>query len=100
LTVVGGTLVVTGAIFGLVAQSQSKKVERAAANMEKFDPSAESLGHTAVVVQWVGYGLGVAALVTGLVLFNSRPEGAEPPRVAATAMAGRGLAGAQLQVRV
>ena len=90
----------TGAIFGLVAQSQAKKVETTAANSGKFDPSVESLGRNAVVIQWVGYGLGVAALATGLVLLNSRPEAtnAEPPRVAATAMAGRGLAGALVRV--
>jgi tetratricopeptide (TPR) repeat protein len=99
LSVAGGALVVTGAVFGLVAQSQAKKVETAAANGDKFDPSVESLGRNAVVLQWVGYGLGVAALATGLILFNSHAEASAPPqRVAASAMAGRGLAGAQVRV--
>jgi tetratricopeptide (TPR) repeat protein len=99
LTVAGGTLVVTGAIFGLVAQAQAKKVETAATNGDKFDPSVESLGRSSVVIQWVGYGIGVAALATGLILFSSHPEATNTQqRVAATPMAGRGLAGAQVRV--
>ena len=90
---------VTGAIFGLVARSQAKTIEDAAYNREKFDPSVESLGRTSVVVQWIGYGLGAAALVTGVILLNSHPsEATAPPRVAVAPMAGPSFGGALMRV--
>ena len=99
LCAVGGGLIVTGAIFGLVAKNQAKKVEDAAHNGDPFDPSVESLGRTSVVLQWIGYGLGAAALVTGVVLLNSHPTESHPgTRVAALPMAGPGFGGGLVQV--
>jgi len=99
LCAVGGGLIVTGAIFGLVAKNQAKKVEDAAHNGDPFDPSVESLGRTSVVLQWIGYGIGAAALVTGVVLLNSHPtENGSGTRVAALPMAGPGFGGGLVQV--
>jgi tetratricopeptide (TPR) repeat protein len=103
--IIGGTgvgLMVVGAIFGGVTKSQSNKVEKAATYGERFDPSVESLGKTAEVLQYVGYGLGLAGLATGLFLYLTAPAGTEasapPPPVAVAPLAGPGLGGALVQV--
>jgi tetratricopeptide (TPR) repeat protein len=99
----GGGLVVVGMIFGGVAKGQSDKVEKAAANHDDFDPSVESLGKTAEVLQWVGYGLGLAAVATGLILYATAPSGNETgaqPRVAFSPMPTPALDGAGASLRV
>ena len=102
--IVGGSgvgLMVVGAIFGGVAKSQSSKVESTAATRGTYDPSVESLGQTAEVLQWVGYGLGLAAVATGVILYVTAPTGeptATPPPIALTPVAGPGLGGAMLRV--
>jgi tetratricopeptide (TPR) repeat protein len=102
LAISGGGLFVVGAVFGLVARSQSKKVEDAAANNATFDPSVERLGKTSQTLQWVGYGLGVAAMAAGVVLYvNSRTpadQTSTPGRVAVAPVVGRDLGGASLRV--
>jgi hypothetical protein len=101
LAISGGALFVVGAVFGLVARSQSKKVENAAANNARFDPSVESLGKTSQTLQWVGYGVGVAALATGLILVATTPVPAEQPgaaRVAVVPVVSSDRAGALLRV--
>lgn len=97
----GVGLMVVGAIFGGVAKSQSSKVESTAASRGTYDPSVESLGQTAEVVQWVGYGLGLAAVATGVILYATAPTGettAAPPPVAVAPLAGPGLGGALVRV--
>jgi tetratricopeptide (TPR) repeat protein len=102
--IVGGSgvgVIVIGAIFGGVAKSQSSKVESTAAARGAFDPSVESWGQTAEVLQWVGYGLGFAAVATGVILYATAPSGetsATPPPVALAPLAGPGLGGALLRV--
>ena len=97
-------MVVVGAIFGLVAKSQSSKVETAANNGEAFDPSVQKLGKTSQALQWVGYLLGGAALVTGVVLYATSPsstagyEAPPPPRVTMAPVIGPGTGGALLRL--
>jgi tetratricopeptide (TPR) repeat protein len=93
----GGGLMVVGGIFGLVARNQAKKVETAASRGDRFDPAVESLGKTAQTLQWIGYGLGAAAVVTGLVLYVTAPvqeETQPPPRVTVAPLAVPGSGGA------
>jgi len=105
--IIGGTgvgLMVVGAIFGGVAKSQSNKIEKAADYGDRFDPSVESLGKTAEVLQYVGYGLGLAGVAAGLIVYLTAPAGTEatalPPQppVALAPLAGPGLGGALLRV--
>ena len=70
----GGAVFLLGAVFGAVARSQSKKVETTAQNSGTFDPSVESLGKSSETLQWVGYGLGLAAVATGVVLYVTAPK--------------------------
>jgi tetratricopeptide (TPR) repeat protein len=97
----GAGLVVVGMIFGGVAKSQSSKVEKAGDYGDAFDPSVESLGQTSEVLQWVGYGVGLAAVATGIILYATAPSGTEaPPRVAVTPIPTPGLDGAGASLRV
>jgi hypothetical protein len=101
LAISGGGLCVVGAIFGLVARSQSKKVEDASANNARFDPSVESLGKTTQTLQWVGYGVGFTALAAGLILVATSPapsEQPEPARVAVVPVVSSDRGGALLRV--
>jgi tetratricopeptide (TPR) repeat protein len=94
---IGGGLIVVGGIFGLVALNQAKKVETAATNGDRFDPSVETVGKNAQALQWLGYGLGIAGVVTGLILYATAPsqqETAAPPRVAVAPLAVPGAGGA------
>lgn len=94
----GAGVMLIGAIFGGIAKSQSNKVEDTAANRGRFDPSVESLGQAAEVIQWVGYGVGAAAVATGLILYATAPSGEAGGRVAVAPFAGPTLGGAQLRV--
>ena len=99
----GGGVVVVGMIFGGVAKSQSSKLEKAAAAHDAYDPSVQSLGKTSEVLQWVGYGLGLAAVATGVILYATAPTGAEAaaqPRVAISPMPTPALDGAGASLRV
>lgn len=96
----GAGVFVVGAVFGLVARSQSNKVEEAARNMGTFDPDAESLGNTSETLQWVGYGIGLAAIATGVILYVTAPrsEAAAVPRVALAPLVSPSSGGALLRV--
>ena len=102
LTGTGAGVMVVGAIFGLVTRSQSNKVETAANNGQAFDPSVQRLGKTSQTLQWVGYLVGGAALVAGVVLYATAPSaGSEPapaPRVAVVPVVGPGTGGALLRM--
>jgi tetratricopeptide (TPR) repeat protein len=97
----GGGLFVVGAIFGLVARNQSKKVETAANNNERFDPSVESLGKASQALQWVGLTVGAVAVAAGLILYTTSPAGTEqppPPPIALAPLVARDGGGALLRV--
>jgi len=99
---IGGAFVITGAICGLIARAEAKKVEDAAANHEAFDPSVEKTGRNAQTAQWIGYGIGAAGLAVGVILFATSPsasaETAPQNRVALAPLAGPGLGGALMRV--
>ncbi len=97
IAAIGGGVVVVGAVFGLIARSQSKKVE----NADRFDPAAESWGKTSETLQWVGYGVGAAAAITGVILYATAPrplEAVAPPQVAIAPLVGSNSGGALLRV--
>lgn len=100
ITAIGGGFVLAGAISGLVSWSESRQLEMAAQNHDAFDPSIERSGRTAAVLQWVGYGVGAAAIGLGVILIAtapSKPE-TESRRIAALPLVGPGLGGAQLRM--
>ena len=100
IAAVGGAFLVGGAVSGLVARSESKAVERAAANHDMFDPAAERTGRAAEAIQWVGYALGAVGVGLGVVLIATAHPGQEqaPPRVAALPLVGAGLGGALVRM--
>ena len=61
---IGTAAIVTGAVFGLKARSRSDEVS----GSKRFDPDADSSGRTAQTLQWVLYGTGAAALLSGAAL--------------------------------
>ncbi|MBC8131788.1 MAG: hypothetical protein H7X95_02310 [Deltaproteobacteria bacterium] len=73
----GGAVFAVGTIFGLIARNQSNKVEQAAQDRRVFDPSLESLGQTSETLQWLGYGVGLAAIATGVILYVTAPRPTE-----------------------
>jgi tetratricopeptide (TPR) repeat protein len=97
----GGGFVLLGALFGALAQSKAKAVETAATNGERFDPATEKSGKAFEGLQWVGYGVGVAGLVTGAILYATSPpreESAQSPRVAVAPLVAPGSGGALLRL--
>jgi hypothetical protein len=93
LTIVGGSVMVAGALFGIGARVESNKVESATV----FDPSVEKRGQSFESLQWVGYILGAVTAGVGVYLLVSpgRP-GATP--VALVPEAGPHSGGAALRV--
>lgn len=70
-TIAGAALVGTGVAFGLAARSAAKSVAA------QYDPDRDSAGHRDAILQWVGYGVGAAALVTGVILLVRGPSEAD-----------------------
>ena len=64
-TASGGVVALgAGLLFGLAARSASQDVSR------KYDADRDSAGKRDAVLQWVGYGVGAAALGAGAWLFH------------------------------
>jgi len=59
----GVALLATGLAFGLAAKSAGESAEKS------YDPEKERAGKLYETLQWVGYGLGAAALGTGVFLY-------------------------------
>lgn len=59
---VGVAALVTGGVCTLMATSRFSDVEK------KYDPGKESDGKTFATVQWIGYGVGAAAVTTAVIL--------------------------------
>lgn len=59
---VGVAALVTGGVCTLMANSKFSDVEK------KYDPGKESDGKTFATVQWIGYGVGAAAVTTAVIL--------------------------------
>jgi hypothetical protein len=77
-----------GGAFTYLALSDFSDVEK------KYDPSKDSQGKTWAKVQWVGYGVGAAAIVTAVILLATGKDA--PKSVALTPAVGPGMAGAAL----
>jgi tetratricopeptide repeat protein len=67
LSIVGVAAIGGGVAFGLAARSAASAVA------SQYDPSRESAGKRDATLQWVGYGVGAAALVTGVILLVRGP---------------------------
>ena len=65
---VGAAAVVTGVIFGVMAQSIASEVTADDAH-HTYDRSKDDRGKLFETLQWVSYGLGAAGIVTGGVLY-------------------------------
>ena len=67
LTAAGVAAIGGGVAFGLAARSAATAVA------SQYDPNRESAGKRDATLQWVGYGVGAAALVTGVILLVRGP---------------------------
>jgi hypothetical protein len=89
--VIGGVGVVGVAVGGVctyLALSDFSDIKK------KYDPSKDSQGKTYATVQWVGYGVGAAAIVTAVILLATGNDA--PKSVALAPALGPGMAGAAL----
>jgi hypothetical protein len=67
LTAAGVAAIGGGVAFGLAARSAATAVA------SQYDPNRDSAGKRDATLQWVGYGVGAAALVTGVILLVRGP---------------------------
>lgn len=91
LAVVGVAAIGGGVAFGLAARSAASAVA------SQYDPNRESAGKRDATLQWVGYGVGAAALVTGVILLVRGPG--EPEASSSPVQVGFGPGGASLSGR-
>jgi hypothetical protein len=59
---VGVAALATGGVFSYLASTNFSDIKK------KYDPGKESQGKTYATVQWIGYGVGGAAIVTAVIL--------------------------------
>lgn len=83
----GVLLVGGGLLFGWQAHAAAEDVSR------QYDAERERVGQRAEKLQWVGYGLGAAGLVTGALLYlrGTRADEAEDPTAVHALITPRGL---------
>lgn len=99
----GVGLVITGAVFGMMASSAQSDVEKGIENGTPFDPELDAAGRRNAKISVITLGVGAAAVVTGGVLYflgarNAKPSSAEASlRIVPTASAE--TAGITLDVR-
>ena len=81
-------LIAVGLAYGAAARSAGESVSK------QYDASTASAGQRDQTLQWVGYGVGAAALVTGalLYLYGPAPEGGPAAAAADAAPRWHGLA--------
>jgi tetratricopeptide (TPR) repeat protein len=93
----GVALLATGLGFGIAASSASDAVGA------MWDPDKDKAGNRYETLQWVGYGLGAAALGTGIFLYAYGHASAEPKQAAGwqirTAFGGKGGGGVAFEAR-
>lgn len=85
---VGVAALVAGGVFSYIALTDFSDVEH------KFDSGKESEGKTFATVQWIGYGVGGAAIVTAVILLVTGKE--TPSPVVLVPSVGPSMAGAAL----
>jgi hypothetical protein len=100
--------VISGGVFGLLVRSAENKIESAPGRGEAFDPDTDKAGRRWEVLQWIGYGVGAAAVIGGIVLIATArppveaappaPSPAPPPRVTLAPLLGPQAGGAILRV--
>ena len=73
---VGVAALVTGGVSTWMASSKFSDVEK------KYDPGKESDGKTFATVQWIGYGVGAAALTTAVILAVTGKSSSSPVALA------------------
>jgi len=100
----GVGLVITGAIFGVMAKSAQSDVETAVKSGAPFDPDRDAAGRRNGMISAVTLGVGVTAVVTGGVLFflgsrDARPAPSDHARVRIIPSIGVATAGLTLDVR-
>jgi tetratricopeptide (TPR) repeat protein len=97
-------LVVTGAVFGMMASKAQSDIEDAVKNNRPYDPDLDARGRRNSTISTVTFGLGAAAVVAGGVLFylgsrDSSPSTATAARLRLTPTVSSQTAGLTLQVR-
>ena len=85
---VGVAALATGGVFTGLALKDFSDIEK------KYDRGKESQGKTYAALQWVGYGVGGAAVVTAVILLATGRDA--PKSVALAPTVGPGIAGAAL----
>jgi tetratricopeptide (TPR) repeat protein len=80
----GAALAGVGLAFGIAARSAGKSVGA------QYDPAADADGKRYEKLQWIGYGVGAAALVTGVLLYVHGTEKKAGDLHARAAFDGRG----------
>jgi len=85
---VGVAALATGGVFTGLALKDFSDIEK------KYDRGKESQGKTYAAVQWVGYGVGGAAIVTAVILLATGKDASQSVALAPTV--GPGIAGAAL----
>jgi len=90
-TAAGAAAIGGGVAFGLAAHSAATAVA------SQYDPTRESAGKRDATLQWIGYGVGAAALVTGVILLVRGPGA--PEASSSSVQVGLGPGGASLSGR-
>ena len=85
---VGVAALATGGVFSYLASTNFSDIEK------KYDSSKDSQGKTYATLQWVGYGVGGAAIVTAVILLVTGNN--TPSSVVLVPSVGPSLAGAAL----
>jgi hypothetical protein len=85
---VGGLGLVTGTVFAVLSHQKFSQVE------DKYNPSEESKGKTYSTIEWVGFGVGVAAIAGAVI--TALPWSSPPSRVSYAPTVGPGMAGATM----
>jgi hypothetical protein len=93
--IVGVAALGAGVYFSYLTHS----LESSVTNAGMFNPSDDSSGHTAHMLQFVMYGAGAAALATAVILYAVAPTSHEQSSVALAPALGPHLAGGTLEVR-
>jgi surface antigen len=88
---VGVAALVSGGVCTLMATSRFSDVEK------KYDPGKESDGKAFATAQWIGYGVGAAAVTTAVILAVTAKNASGTVALAPTV--GPGQAGAALSGR-
>ncbi len=88
-TAAGGVVLVgVGVAFGLAARSAADSVS------QQYSAGTESDGKRDVTLQWIGYGVGAAAVAAGALMYMHSLSPAETPPARAASLRGRATASA------